>query len=71
MSQLSIKQTQIPSSWNYADADTTFRMCCITVGNSPSFNTATVFDNDAHTSFVNRELAAWIQDALSRAAGEG
>ena len=32
-------------------------MCCITVGNSPSFSAATLF----HTSFVSREVAAWIE----------
>ena len=32
-------------------------MCCITVGDSPSFSAATLFD----TSFVNREIAEWIE----------
>ena len=40
------------------DIDTTYRMCCVTVGNSPSYSAATLFDTDAHTSFVNREVAA-------------
>ena len=40
--------------------DTTYRMCCVTVGNSPSYCAATLFDTGAHTSFVNREVAAWI-----------
>ena len=35
-------------------------MCCVTVGNSPSYSAATLFDTGAHTSFVNREVAAWI-----------
>ncbi len=43
------------------DVDTTYRMCCSTVGNSPSFSAATLFDTGAHTSFVNREVAAWIE----------
>ena len=43
------------------DVDTTYRMCCITVGNSPSFNAATLFDTGAHTSLVNREVTAWIE----------
>ena len=30
------------------------------VGNSPSYSAATLFDTGAHTSFVNREVAAWI-----------
>ena len=36
-------------------------MCCITVGDSPSFSAATLFDTGAHTSFVNREVADWIE----------
>ena len=36
-------------------------MCCITVGNSPSFSAATLFDTNVHTSFVNRKVAAWIE----------
>ena len=42
------------------DIDTTYRMCCVTVGNSPSYSAATLFDTGAHTSFINREVAAWI-----------
>ena len=45
---------------NAQDIDTTYRMCCATVGNSPSYSAATLFDTGAHTSFVNREVAAWI-----------
>ena len=43
------------------DIDTTFCMCCITLGDSPSFSAAILFDTGAHTSFVNREVAAWIE----------
>jgi hypothetical protein len=42
------------------DIDTTYRMCCITVNDSPSYSAATLFDTGAHTSFVNREVATWI-----------
>jgi hypothetical protein len=42
------------------DIDTTFRMCCVTVNDSPSYSAATLFDAGTHTSFVNREVAAWI-----------
>jgi hypothetical protein len=35
-------------------------MCCVTVDDSPSYSAATLFDTGAHTSFVNREVAAWI-----------
>ena len=34
------------------DIDTTYRMCCVTVGNSPSHSAATLFDTG--------EVAAWI-----------
>ena len=34
------------------DIDTTYRMCCVTDGNSPSYSAATLL--------VNREVAAWI-----------
>jgi hypothetical protein len=61
MSQLSATQTHVPCACNYADVDTTLLMCCITVGNSPSYHAATLFDTGAHTSLVNRELAAWIE----------
>ena len=55
--QLSTTLHQPACSCNDSDVDTTYRMCCITVGNS----TATLFDTGAHTSFVNREIAAWIE----------
>ena len=35
-------------------------MYCITVGNSPSYSAATLFDTGTHISFVNREVAVWI-----------
>ena len=40
----------------------TYRMCCISVGNSQSYKAATFFDTDAHASFVNREVATWIEE---------
>ncbi len=57
-----------------AHADTTFRMWCITVGNSPSFNTATLFDTDAQTSFVNRRFSGLytgrtVESSRSRVPG--
>jgi hypothetical protein len=42
------------------DIGTTYCMCCITVNDSPSYSAATLLDTGAHTSFVNREVAAWI-----------
>ena len=64
MSQLSATQTHGTCACNDADVDTTFRMCCITVGNSPSYHAATLFVTGALTSFVNRELAAWIEQQV-------
>ena len=45
-----------------ADVDATYRMCCITVGTSPSFKAATLIETGANASYVNREVAAWIED---------
>ena len=46
--------------------DMTYRMCCLTVGDSPSYKAATVFDTGAHASFVNREVAAWVEGQARR-----
>jgi hypothetical protein len=45
---------------DYDDADVviTYRMCFITVGTSPSFKAATLFDTGANASYANREVAA-------------
>ena len=40
-SQLSTTMTQPSCNCDDTDVDTTYRMCCITVGNSPSFSAAT------------------------------
>ena len=32
------------------------------MGNSPSYNAATLFDTGAHASFIKREVARWIQE---------
>jgi len=37
-------------------------MCCVSVRNSPSYKAATLFDTGAHASFVNREVASWIEE---------
>ena len=60
-SQLSTTMTHPSCNCDDTDVDTTYRMCCITVGNSPSFSAATLFDTGAHTSLVNREVEAWIK----------
>jgi hypothetical protein len=59
--QLSATLIQPTCSCDDTDVDTSYRMCCITVGDSPSFSAATLFDTGAHTSFVNREIAEWIE----------
>ncbi len=59
--QLSTTLHQPAWTCDDSDVDTTYRMCCITVGNSPSFSAATFFDTVVHTSFVNRKIAAWIR----------
>jgi hypothetical protein len=41
-------------------------MCCILVGTSPSFKAATLFDTSANASYVNREVAAWIEDQAGK-----
>ena len=55
-SSLQITEVQISCrphcSCDDTDVDTSYRMCCITVGDSRSFSAATLFDTDAHTSFV-------------------
>ena len=48
------------------DVDMTYRMCCLTVGSSPSYKAATLFDTGAHASFVNREVAAWVEGQARR-----
>ena len=49
------------------DIDTMYRTCCITAGNSPtSLSVTTLFDTGANpTSFVNRQVAAWIESQQS------
>ena len=46
-SQLSTTMTHPSCDCDDTDVDTTYRMCCITVGNSPSFSVATLFDTGA------------------------
>ena len=48
------------------DVDMTYCMCCLTVGDSPSYKAATLFDTGAHASFVNREVAAWVEGQARR-----
>ena len=61
MSQLSTTMTHPSCNCDDTDVDTTYRMCCITVGKSPSFSAVNLFDTGAHTSFVNRKVAVLIE----------
>jgi hypothetical protein len=54
-----------------ADVDITYRMCCITVGTSPSFKAATLFDTGANASYVNREVVARIEDQAGKGKQKG
>ena len=54
-----------------ADIDVSYRMCRISVNNSPPFKASTLFDTGAHASFVNREVAAWIGKQAGRATQLG
>ena len=49
-----------------ADIDVSYRMCCISLNNSPPYKASTLFDTGAHASFVNREVAAWIGKQAGR-----
>ena len=53
-SQLSTTMTHPSCNCDDTDVDTTYRVCCITVGNSPSFSAATLSDTGAHTSFLGK-----------------
>jgi hypothetical protein len=46
-------------------------MCCITVSTSPSFKAATLFGTGANASYVNREVAAWIEDQAGMGKQQG
>ncbi len=50
------------------DVDLTYRMCCLTVGDSPSYKAATLFDTGVHASLVNWEVAAWVEGQARRNA---
>ena len=58
---MSIIMTHPSCNCDDIDVDTTYCMFGISVGNSPSFSTATLFNTGAHTSFVIRKVAAWIE----------
>ena len=55
-----ISLAHISCDCDVQDIDTTYRMCCITANDNPSYSAATLLDTGAHTSFVNKEVVAWI-----------
>ncbi len=45
-----------------ADINSTYRQCLVSMRNSTVYFTAlTLFDTGAYTSFVNREVAKWLE----------
>jgi len=45
-----------------ADVNSTYRQCLVSMRNSTTYVTAlTLFDTGAYTSFVNREVAKWLE----------
>ena len=45
-----------------ADINSTYRQCLVSLSTSSTFFTAlTLFDTGAYTSFVNREVAKWLE----------
>jgi hypothetical protein len=63
--------SNVKCDWDDADVDLTYRMCCITVGTSPLFKAATLFDTGANAYYVNREVAAWIEDQAGKGRQQG
>ena len=63
--------SNVECDWDDADVDITYRMCCITVGTSPLFKAATLFDTGANVPYVNREVAAWIEDQAGKGRQPG
>ena len=44
------------------DVNSTYRQCLVSMRNSTTYFTAlTLFDTGAYTSFVNREVAKWLE----------
>ena len=44
------------------DTNSTYRQCLVSPSDSPTYFTAlTLFDTGAYTSFVNREVAKWLE----------
>jgi hypothetical protein len=54
--------THLTCNCGGADVNSTYRQCLVSMRNSNSYFTAlTLFDTGAYTSFVNREVAKWLE----------
>ena len=54
--------THLSCNCGESDTNSTYRQCLVSPSDSPIFFTAlTLFDTGAYTSFVNREVAKWLE----------
>ena len=54
--------THLACNCGGSDANSTYRQCLVSTNNSDqSFTALTLFDTGAYTSFVNREVAKWLE----------
>ena len=54
--------THLTCNCGGADINSTYRQCLVSMRNSTTYFTAlTLFDTGAYTSFVNREVAKWLE----------
>ncbi len=54
--------THLTCNCGGADVNSTYRQCLVSMRNSTTYFTAlTLFDTVAYTSFVNREVAKWLE----------
>jgi hypothetical protein len=54
--------THLTCNCGGADVNSTYRQCLVSMRNSTTyFHALTLFDTGAYTSFVNREVAKWLE----------
>ena len=54
--------THLTCNCGGADVNSTYRQCLVSMRNSTTyFNALILFDTGAYTSFVNREVAKWLE----------
>ena len=54
--------THLTCNCGGSDINSTYRQCLVSLANSSTYFTAlTLFDTGAYTSFVNREVAKWLE----------